>query len=81
MLVFHPINRKKTDKMKILPSQEIIPKFVHCPRCKKAYQTRRNGQPVVFVINESISCYGAGFIDVDRCTMPSCKKREDTVLK
>ena len=63
--------------MKILPSQEVIPKFVHCPRCKKAYQTRRNGQPVVFVINES----GAGFVDIDLCSMPSCKKREDAVLK
>jgi hypothetical protein len=63
--------------MNILPSQEIIPKFVHCPRCKKAYQTRRNGQPVVFVINES----GAGFVDVDKCTMPSCRKSEDVTLK
>jgi hypothetical protein len=62
--------------MKILPTQEIIPKFAHCPRCKKAYQTRRNGQPVVFVINES----GAGFIDVDLCTLPSCKN-EKAVLK
>lgn len=62
--------------MKILPTQEIIPKFVHCPRCKKAYQTRRNGQPVVFVINES----GAGFIDVDLCTLHSCKN-EKAVLK
>jgi hypothetical protein len=63
--------------MNTLPSQEIIPKFVHCPRCKKAYQTRRNGQPVVFVINEK----GAGFVDVDSCTMPSCKKNENTILK
>jgi len=63
--------------MKILPSQEILPKFVHCPRCKKAYQTRRNGQPVVFVVSEN----GAGFIDVNLCPMPSCKNRDNTILK
>lgn len=63
--------------MKSSPSQEILPKFVHCPRCKTAYQTRRNGQPVVFVVNENGPC----FIDVNLCPMPSCKKSDNTILK
>lgn len=58
-------------------TQEIIPKFAYCPKCKKAFQTRRNGQPVVFVINEN----GAGFVDVNSCSMPSCSKSENTILK
>ena len=67
--------------MNILPSQEIIPKFVHCPRCKQAYQTRRNGQPVVFVINGKEAGFGAGFVDINSCTMPTCKNRDNTILK
>jgi uncharacterized C2H2 Zn-finger protein len=61
-VICHPRNNK-----------QVIPKFVHCPRCGKDYSTRKNGD--IVTRKQSI------WIEVTHCVQPHCWGKTNTKLK
>ena len=53
---------------------QIIPKFVYCPRCGKDYPTRKNGDIVV-------RFQAVWYEIISHCNMPNCRGKTNTKLK